>query len=104
MGPPGEVLRKPVRPTCDWVSRVRVESLEKPLLRYQTIATRHSPLIGRVGVSPPSRYAGADFYIYSSGYEAFLVPAGPHATGKHKAGLITSSYLVKRGERANGVS
>ena len=33
-----------------------------------------------------------------------MVPVGPHATGKHKAGLITSGYLVKQGERANGVS
>ena len=65
-------------------------------------------MIGRAGASPPSCYAGADFYIYiyiySSGDEAFLVPEGPRATGKRKASSITSGYLVKRGERANGVS
>ena len=58
-------------------------------------------LIGQAGASPPSRSAGADFYIFlymSSGNEAFLVPVGPHATGKRIAGSITSSYLD--GERA----
>ena len=34
----------------------------------------------------------------SSGDEAFLVPAGPRATGKRKAGSITSGYL--NGDRA----
>jgi len=37
----------------------------------------------------------------SSDDEAFLVPAGPRATGKRKAGSVTSGYS---GERANRVS
>ena len=54
-------------------------------------------IIGRVGVSPPSRYAGADFYIYISiCHAAMMVPGGPRATCKRKAGSITSGYLVKR--------
>ena len=60
-------------------------------------------IIGRVGASPPSRYAGAPLYIFlymSSGDEAFLVPEGPRATGKRKAGSITSGYLVKRGRQS----
>ena len=38
--------------------------------------------------------------MYTSGDEAFLVPAGPHTstTRKHKAGSITSSCLGKEGK------
>ena len=69
----------------------------------QGIKLNHqSSLIGRVGVSPPSHFAGADFYIYISIYViqryGILVPVGPCATGKCKAGSITSGYLVKRGK------
>ena len=40
-------------------------------------------------------------YIYSSGYEAFLVPTAPRATGKRIASSITSGYLENcDGERA----
>ena len=49
-----------------------------------------------MGASPPSRCAGADFYIslyMSSGDEAFLVPEGPRATRKRIAGSITFGYL-----------
>ena len=52
-------------------------------------------------MSPPSHSAGVPLYIFSSGYEAFLVPVGPRATGKRIAGSITSSYLENcDGERA----
>jgi len=54
-------------------------------------------LIGRAGASPPSRSAGADFYIYISIYichPAMMVPGGPRAMRKRKAGSITSGYLA----------
>ena len=62
----------------------------------QLSKTHALEVIGRAGASPPSRYVGAPLYIFlymSSGDEAFLVPAGPRATGKRKAGSITSGYL-----------
>ena len=65
-------------------------------------------IIGRAGASPPSHCAGAllyrflyiyiYIYIYVIQQCHLLVPAGPHAMGKRKAGLITSGYLVKRGK------
>jgi len=53
------------------------------------------PLIGRAVASPPSRSAGADFYIYIYiCHPAMMVPGGPRATRKRKAGSITSGYLA----------
>ena len=60
-------------------------------------------VIGRAGASPPSRVNGAPLYnyiyinisIYVIWRYGILVPASPRTMRKCKAGLITSSYLVK---------
>ena len=58
--------------------------------------------IGRAEASSPSRADGAPLYVYI--YIIYvirqchlLVPVGPHAVRKRKAGSITSRYLVKLG-------
>ena len=88
-------------------SLIAVETLHAKCVICSTI------LIGRAKASPLSRSAGAPS-IYNllgererphlvvllerislymlSGDEAFLVPTGPRATRKRKAGLITSGY------------
>ena len=53
-----------------------------------------------IAASPPSRYAGADFYIFLLCHPAMppFGACGPRTMGKRKAGLITSGYLVEQGK------